>query len=59
VTVVSPFFEGLANFKRRDMVQGSLDGLRKEPGFRADIVKLNMYSPAEAATESSGGDDDE
>lgn len=54
VTVVSPFFDGLANFKRRDMVHKSLDGLWKELGFHPQIVKLNMYSPAEHATE--GGD---
>ena len=54
VTVVSPFFEGLAKFKRRNMVNGSLNGLRKEPGFHADIVQWHLYSPAEAATSADG-----
>lgn len=65
VTVVSPFFDGLANFKRRDMVNGSMNGLRKEPGFRADIVQWHLYSPAEAAeaattqTSTDGGEQDD
>ena len=54
MTVVSPFFEGLANFKRRDMVHASLNELRKEPGFHADIVQINLHSPAEAAEQRTG-----
>ena len=53
VTVVSPTFEGLPKFKRRDMVNGSLDGLRKEPDLQFDVVALHMLSPTEAAAESS------
>lgn len=49
VTVVSPFFDGKPKFKRRDMVNSSLDGLRKEPDFCSDIVALHMLSPSEAA----------
>ena len=54
VTVVSPFFEGKPKFKRRDMVNSSLDGLRKDPNFYSDIVTLTMLSPSESAsTEAS------
>jgi acid stress-induced BolA-like protein IbaG/YrbA len=56
VTVVSPFFDGLANFKRRAMVYASLDGLWEEIGFHADIVKLNMYSPAEFTLKDESGE---
>jgi acid stress-induced BolA-like protein IbaG/YrbA len=50
ITVVSPFFEGLAKFKRRDMVNNSLNGLRSEPGFYSQVVEMHLYSPAEVGT---------
>jgi acid stress-induced BolA-like protein IbaG/YrbA len=50
ITVVSPFFEGLAKFKRRDMVNSSLNGLRSEPGFYSQVVEMHLYSPAEVGT---------
>jgi len=57
VMVVSPRFDGLPVFKRRDMVNGYLADLRKEPGFGANIAKLNMFSPQEQ--EGAGIDEDE
>ena len=50
VTVVSPFFEGKPKFKRRDMVNSSLDGLRKDPNFCSDFVTLTMLSPSESVS---------
>jgi stress-induced morphogen len=47
VTVTSPRFENLATFKRRDLVNGSLDLLRREPTFTAKIVTLHLVAPSE------------
>jgi hypothetical protein len=47
VTVISPKFENIANFKRRDLVNGSLDCLRREPTFTAKIVGLTLLAPSE------------
>jgi stress-induced morphogen len=46
VTVVSPKFEGLQKFKRRDMVMASLDELHKQ-GVQFNIATLNMMTEDE------------
>jgi acid stress-induced BolA-like protein IbaG/YrbA len=49
ITVVSPTFENLPPFKRRDLVQKSLGTVRQEiPSFAASQIKeLHVYSPSE------------
>jgi acid stress-induced BolA-like protein IbaG/YrbA len=47
VTVVSPFFEDMAKFKRKDLVNQSLQCLRREPNFHSQVVTMNLYSPSE------------
>lgn len=47
VVVTSPFFEGMPKFKRRDMVNASLNDLRRESWWKS-AVTLEMQSPSEA-----------
>jgi acid stress-induced BolA-like protein IbaG/YrbA len=49
ITVTSPVFENLAQFKRREMVQKSLGTLHAEvPSFAScQITALHLYSPSE------------
>jgi acid stress-induced BolA-like protein IbaG/YrbA len=49
ITVISPTFENLPPFKRRDLVQKSLGSVRTEIPFFAScqITALHVYSPTE------------
>ena len=51
ITVTSPVFENLPQFKRREMVQKSLGTLRSEvPSFAScQVTALHLYSPSEIA----------
>ena len=51
ITVTSPVFENLPQFKRRDMVQKSLGTVRTEvPAFAScRITKLHLFSPSEVS----------
>ena len=51
ITVTSPVFENLPQYKRREMVQASLRTLRAErPSFAScEITALNLYSPSETS----------
>ena len=48
VVIVSKYFENLPKFKRRDMVNSSLNDLRRESWWKS-AVTLEMLSPSEAA----------
>jgi acid stress-induced BolA-like protein IbaG/YrbA len=49
ITVISPHFENLPPFKRRELVQNSLGSVRTEvPLFAScQVTQLNLHSPAE------------
>jgi hypothetical protein len=49
ITVVSPTFENVPPFKRRDLVTKSLGSLRIEcPAFTScQVIQLNLFSPLE------------
>jgi stress-induced morphogen len=42
LTVVSPQFQGLPVFKRRQLVNDALNSLRCQPDFKSDIVTYNL-----------------
>jgi stress-induced morphogen len=54
ITVTSPVFENLPQFKRRDMVQKSLGSVRTEiPSFASCQTTLHLRSPAEVSVGQS------
>jgi acid stress-induced BolA-like protein IbaG/YrbA len=53
ITVVSKFFEGMVQFKRRDMVNKSLSSLRGPHCAPFSVANLHLLSQSEAAAAST------